>query len=639
MKFLKRTFTYVLLLALPLFVLSCNDDEMEEMEQESSIAALAQETPDLSTLVQALSKANLVSTFEDENASFTVFAPTNAAFQSAGIDLDAISVEDLTAVLTYHVVNSKVLSSDLTNGEVETLNGASVTVDVSNGVKINDANVTTANVEASNGVVHIIDKVLTPPTEEEPDNTIAGLAAASDDLSTLVAALDKAGLVATFGGTEDFTVFAPTNAAFEAAGINLDDVSVEDLTNILTYHVLADPIASSSLSNDFVQTLNGTYVEVNIDGGVSINNANVTSPDIEADNGIIHIIDEVLLPPSGNIVEIAVAASTGESPEFTALVGALTKVQEDADLANLIDVLSDEESDFTVFAPTDAAFTSLLDFLGAAGLEDVDGALLQDVLLYHVIAGSRVFSTDLASGELTTQLTEQTLVLDAEGLTLKDAGTLESANIVTAAINIQGTNGVIHAIDKVLLPARSVMDLVNFNGAFSTLKAAIETAGLEGTLAGMESQYTVFAPTNDAFAAYLELAGISAQDLLASPALADILLYHVVSGTALSTDLEAGFVPTLNGQAVNIDLADGVALVDVNADTENANVATADVTAGNGVVHIIDQVLVPETSSDIVDLAGATDYLSTLVATLSNYPDLVEALSDDDGNFTVFAPN
>ena len=106
----------------------------------------------------------------------------------------------------------------------------------------------------------------------------------------------------------------------------------------------------------------------------------------------------------------------------------------------------------------------------------------------------------------------------------------------------------------------------------------------------------------------------------------------------MSTDLTEVFVPTLNGQALKVDLMSGVAIIDVNADTENATVTTADVKAGNGVVHIIDEVLVPETTNDIVDVASATDFLSTLVTTLSNYPDLVEALSDDEGNFTVFAP-
>lgn len=638
MRTMKKFLYLAFILALPLLMVSCGDDDNMDGGDDNapgSIAELASASDDLNTLVAALSQAGLVETFSDPTADFTVFAPTDDAFAAAGIDLNTIDNTTLTAVLQYHVLTSSVLSTELSNGDVTTLNGAAVTVDLTDGVKINDATVTQADIEASNGVIHIIDKVLLPPTE---DNSIAGLAQGTEDLSILVDALIKAELVETLSGSDDFTVFAPTNQAFIDAGIDLDAVSVEDLTNILLYHVLADPVTSDQLSNSFVETLNETYVEVNIDGGVSINDASVATPDIAADNGVIHIIDKVLLPPSGNIVDIAIDASTASTPEFTALVGAITKVTEDPELADLVSVLSDEDEDFTVFAPTDAAFNNLLDFLGASSLDDVDAALIQDVLLYHVVSGDRVFSTDLESGELETALADQLLVLDAGELSLADAGTLADANIQTAAVNIQGTNGVIHAIDKVLLPARSIMDLVNFNAEFSTLKAALETAELTETLADLEKEYTVFAPTNDAFADYLALANISAADLLASPALSDILLYHVVSGSVFSDELSNGFVTTVNGQAVEIDLSSGVAVRDVSAATTDASVAIADLAAGNGVVHIIDQVLIPETDENIVDVASGNDDLSTLVSLLSNYPDLVEALTDEAGNFTVFAP-
>lgn len=638
MRTMKKFLYLAFILALPLLMVSCGDDDNMDGGDDNapgSIAELASASDDLNTLVAALSQAGLVETFSDPTADFTVFAPTDDAFAAAGIDLNTIDNTTLTAVLQYHVLTSSVLSTELSNGDVTTLNGAAVTVDLTDGVKINDATVTQADIEASNGVIHIIDKVLLPPTE---DNSIAGLAQGTEDLSILVDALIKAELVETLSGSDDFTVFAPTNQAFIDAGIDLDAVSVEDLTNILLYHVLADPVTSDQLSNSFVETLNETYVEVNIDGGVSINDASVATPDIAADNGVIHIIDKVLLPPSGNIVDIAIDASTASTPEFTALVGAITKVTEDPELADLVSVLSDEDEDFTVFAPTDAAFNNLLDFLGASSLDDMDAALLQDVLLYHVVSGDRVFSTDLESGELETALADQLLVLDAGELSLADAGTLADANIQTAAVNIQGTNGVIHAIDKVLLPARSIMDLVNFNAEFSTLKAALETAELTETLADLEKEYTVFAPTNDAFADYLALANISAADLLASPALSDILLYHVVSGSVFSDELSNGFVTTVNGQAVEIDLSSGVAVRDVSAATTDASVAIADLAAGNGVVHIIDQVLIPETDENIVDVASGNDDLSTLVSLLSNYPDLVEALTDEAGNFTVFAP-
>ena len=233
------------------------------------------------------------------------------------------------------------------------------------------------------------------------------------------------------------TIFAPTDAAFKNLGITPKNVrEVENLKEILLYHVVKGRVFSNDLVEGFVPTVNGAAVEVSLQGGVFINQAEVTLPDLKFRRGVIHVIDEVLLPPTQNIVEIAI-----DNPDFSILVEAVVK----ADLAGVLS----GEGPFTVFAPTNDAFVELLGILGASSLDDIPVDVLTDVLLYHVVAG-RVFSSDLSSGPVTTLGGE--FVVDLSSLTIDDSGSDQNANLIVELLNIQGTNGVIHVIDKVLLP-------------------------------------------------------------------------------------------------------------------------------------------------------------------------------------------
>lgn len=275
----------------------------------NTIPGIAEKTQDLSTLVTALQTAGLVDILAGKGP-FTVFAPTNDAFAElpkAELTYLLHNKTALTEVLEYHVASGSVLSTALTNGEkIMTLEGENVTVTItktSNGttVKIDDATVTTANVKASNGVVHVIDKVLVPPGFSAP--TIPQLAAAAN-LSTLVAAVTAAKLVDTLSGAGPFTVFAPTNEAFAAlpSGVLtalLKPENIKALTSILTYHVASGEVVSSDLTNgEQIKTLEGQDVNVTISGSdVSINAAKVTDANVFAVNGVVHVIDAVLLPP------------------------------------------------------------------------------------------------------------------------------------------------------------------------------------------------------------------------------------------------------------------------------------------------------------------------------------------------------
>merc|ERR1712127_804808 len=231
---------------------------------------------------------------------FTVFAPTNEAFA-------ALPKAVLDYLLTYHVASGSVHAADLKNHEkIPTVEGKDVEVTLKDSkVYINNAQVTTADIDASNGVVHIMNAVLLPPRHAlTAGKTIVDLAVATPDLSTLVTALKAGGLVDTLSGAGPFTVFAPTNEAFAALpkavlDYLLDPAHKAQLVDVLTYHVASGSVHAADLKNhEKIPTVEGKDVEVTLkDSKVYINSAQVTTADIDASNGVVHIVNAVLLPP------------------------------------------------------------------------------------------------------------------------------------------------------------------------------------------------------------------------------------------------------------------------------------------------------------------------------------------------------
>ena len=258
-------------------------------------------------LVDALVKADLVSTLQGDGP-FTVFAPTDQAFTDAGIDLSTFDTDEEIAVLTdillYHVYTaSAVYAADVTDGlTVAMANGDDASFTVTDGtVMIGEATVTTADVMASNGVIHVIDKVLMPPADLVD---IAAVAMSTGVHDSLVAALVKADLVSTVQGDGPFTVFAPTDQAFTDAGIDLDAFTTEEeiaaLTDILLYHVYAGAVNAADVTDGLtVAMANGDDASFTVtDGTVMVGDATVTTADVMASNGVIHVIDKVLMPPA-----------------------------------------------------------------------------------------------------------------------------------------------------------------------------------------------------------------------------------------------------------------------------------------------------------------------------------------------------
>ncbi|CAN5127512.1 hypothetical protein BH09BAC3_BH09BAC3_27790 [soil metagenome] len=440
-----------------LFTTSCTKDDPAPAPLDN-IVTLAGKQSNLSSLVTALGKyPDLVSTLSG-NGTFTVFAPTNDAFTALLAAVGQTSIDDipepvLKSILQYHVVSTAALkSTQIVAGNLLTANTENIVVTTSGGIKLNIAtNVVTANVSASNGVVHIIDKVLVPPTIVPIVGTIVAPAYFNKQFTTLIAAVKAAdpSILTTLlsSTTNGFTLFAPTNAAFTKAGITTLP-SQATLTAVLQYHVLPTKVLQAGLptGSAAITTLNGKFYLSNGAGGVFINGkTKVTATNIQATNGVVHVIDQTLLPPAKTIAALVTDYSNGSSPQFTQLLAALARTGGQA--TDLLAAVSND-GNLTVFAPTDAAFASLYAALGVTGVNDVPLATLTDVLKKHVIA-SRVFSTDLQNG--TSATLNGNVTINTTNLTVSGSNG-NVASLVPASLNILATNGVIHVIDKVLVP-------------------------------------------------------------------------------------------------------------------------------------------------------------------------------------------
>lgn len=300
-----------------------------------------------------------------------------------------------------------------------------------------------------------------------PSQNIVQVAQSNAEFSTLVAAVTKADLVSTLSGAGPFTVFAPTNQAFaklappfnSAASISAitDAAQISQLRGILLYHVVganikAADIAAGASSQTTARPAsmvggastndNTLYISKN-STGVFLNGATkVVTPDVSASNGTIHAIDNVLMPPTQTIAQLVTASANATMPEFTYLLEALKRPAAAAVLA----AAGDPSANVTVFAPTDAAFRALL---GSTPLSVVSDSDLLAILSLHVVGSGRVFSSDLASGTVSTLGGNITVASAGNGFTVQ-GGSGTAADI--AAANVLATNGVVHVIDQVIQP-------------------------------------------------------------------------------------------------------------------------------------------------------------------------------------------
>jgi uncharacterized surface protein with fasciclin (FAS1) repeats len=547
------------------------------LRAQSTVLDIIVNSADHNTLETAVRVAGLESTLASAGP-FTVFAPTDAAFDAlpAGT-VQALLADSATlrSVLLYHVIAANVPAADIPMGQsyaTSALAGLSIQLFNDNGVQVNQANVTQADLTGTNGTIHVVDQVLSPLT-------ISDAVGLSTVHTTLEIALDSAGFLGFFADPTvgPFTLFAPTDDAFA----DLPSGTVTDLLNdipalqtVLVYHLFGfaldtagfPPLAWGGTVN------NGFSLQIqNNANGTFANNAEVIIADIICSNGIVHVIDEVLTPPS-------IADWVTTSPIHTTLEAGVG-------IANLGGALSDNSQQLTLFAPTDAAFADVDTAVLNSLLADPDA--LSEVLLYHAL-GDTLFSDMIPAG-LSFQ---QTLSGFTAQLELGTALVLDANAQVTLADQLT-TNGVVHIIGAVLNPP-TVADVAIRSPVHTTLETAVGLADLVGALSDTSAELTVFAPTDDAFAA-VDPDILAA--LLADPSdsLRNVLLYHVLGQEVSAMDIVDNNITsatTLQGEDISID-ASGANVV-LN---DNVNVIITDIFATNGVVHAIDGVLLPQVLS------------------------------------------
>lgn len=304
-----KIYSSILMLSVALLLFtSCEKDEEVTPDITNTIVDVALSDPQFSTLVSALQRTNLVSTLQSDGP-FTVFAPTNAAFAQLGVDLTTISDSDLTNILLYHVLPGQVRSTDLAEGQTyattastaaPNANQLSILIErASTGVTLNGSSVVTAaDVIADNGVIHVIDQVVTPLD-------VVGHAAANDNFTSLVSALSAApgDLVNVLSGNGPFTVFAPLNSAFEAIAETVAGLTSDQLASVLTYHVVGGSNVRSTdlVDNMVVETVNGQTFTIDLENGATITDqsgqtSQIILTDVQATNGVIHVLEKVIIP-------------------------------------------------------------------------------------------------------------------------------------------------------------------------------------------------------------------------------------------------------------------------------------------------------------------------------------------------------
>ncbi|MGG7604960.1 fasciclin domain-containing protein [Massilia sp. BKSP1R2A-1] len=298
------------------FLSACGgDDDDPPVAMQKNIAEVAKDQG-FNALLAAVTKAGIGGTLTDANAQLTVFAPTDQAFANlatrlgfadAAAMVNALPPAALQSILNYHVLAAKRSAADLRAGGASQTTAytyanapARLSLDFSNGVRITDAaltvaTVTTADVAASNGVIHVVDKVLVPPGVLN----IVQMAQVNPSFSSLVAAVVASNLQGTLGGTGPFTVFAPSNTAFAAAPQNL---SAAQLRTVLTYHVLSSQVLSTQIpfgtpvatvAGQTISFVSATPPRIRDTTAVE---ASITAVDVRASNGVIHVVDKVLIP-------------------------------------------------------------------------------------------------------------------------------------------------------------------------------------------------------------------------------------------------------------------------------------------------------------------------------------------------------
>ncbi|XP_059502713.1 periostin-like isoform X5 [Stegostoma tigrinum] len=523
--------------------------------------------------------------------SFTFFAPSDEAWMLLNAEirdalLSNVNIELLNA-LHYHMLNYRLLTKDMKNGMTaqSMYNDLPILINhYSNGiVTVNCAKVLYANQIATNGVVHVIDRVITAA-----GNTIADVIEVTDELSSLRAAATASGLLEILGKDGHYTVFAPTNEAFDKLSKDVLERILSDpvaLKAMLNYHILNSVQCSEAImSGSTYATLEGTNIEIGCDGdSLTVNGQKmVNRKDIVTSNGVIHLIDKVLIPDAAmQVLEL----TSGKQTTFY-------------DLVKETGISSDlrESGEYTILAPMNDAFNA--DIMG------LDQRLLKLILRNHILK-LKVVLNELYSGQRLETLGGNFLRV----FIYRTAVCIENSCMVRGSK--EGRNGVIHQIRKVIVPAeKSLLQILREDPRFSIFLSLAESVGLTEMLME-EGDWTLFVPTNNVFES---LSSEELKELTSDRnALRHILLYHLLKGVYVGGGIEYGVTSLLKsyqGSRVMVKLVNNTILVN------NVKSKESDLMANNGVIHVVNSLLFPK------DLPVGSDSLRRILTKIIKYIEL-----------------
>ncbi|XP_042307965.1 periostin isoform X3 [Sceloporus undulatus] len=520
--------------------------------------------------------------------SYTFFAPSNEAWDLLDHEIHSGLIEnvniELYNALHNHMVNKRLLTKDLRNGMtvVSMYNNQDLHINhYPNGVvTVNCARIIHGNQIATNGVVHVIDRVLTPV-----GNTIQDFLEAEDDLSSLRAAAFTSGVMDSLGKPGHYTLFAPTNEAFEKLPRGVlerimgDKVASEAL---MKFHILNTLQCSEAIMGGAsLETLEGNTIEIGCDGeSLTINGVKMVSrKDIVTSNGVIHLIDDVLIPDSAKqVIELA-------GPQQATFKDLVSQVGLAASLK--------PEEEYTLLAPLNGAFSD--DTL------TMDQRILKLILQNHILK-VKIGLNDLYNGQFLETLGGKKLRV----FVYRTAVCIENSCMIRGSK--EGRNGFIHVFSEIIQPAEKTLhEVLRSDKRFSTFLTLIEAADLEEVLS-QPGDWTLFVPTNDAFKGLTEQ---EKQTLMRDQnALRNILLYHLTRGVFIGSGFEPGvtnILKTIQGGKLYLKVVNDTLLVNELKSKES------DLMATNGVIHVIDKLLYP------ADMPVGNDQLLAILKKLIKY--------------------
>uniref|UniRef100_A0A8C7ZZQ7 Periostin, osteoblast specific factor b n=1 Tax=Oryzias sinensis TaxID=183150 RepID=A0A8C7ZZQ7_9TELE len=488
------------------------------------------------------------------SGSFTFFAPSNEAWELLDEDVRNALVSnvniELYNALHYHMANKRLLTKDLKNGMTITSMYNDLDLHInhySNGVvTVNCARIISGNQIATNGVVHVIDRVISAI-----GNSMQDVIEVEDDLTTLSDLAQTSGLLEKLGQPGHYTLFAPTNDAFDKLGSDVLERLQSDkevLKALLSFHLLDSVQCSEAIMvGSSYETLEGNNIEIGCDGdSLTVNGVKmVLKKDIVTKNGVIHLIDQVLLPDSAKQVMELLGSSQSTFGDMISELGISTSMASDAE--------------YTFLAPLNDVFTDDL-----------------RVILENHVLKNKIMLGQLYNGQLLETIAGKTLRV----FIYRTAVCIENSCLIRGTK--EGANGALHLMKTLLKPAAKTMfEILKQNGNFKIFLSLMEAAGLTDVLR-QEGSFTLFAPSDKAFAS---LATRDLELLKSNKnALKTILLYHLTNAVFVSGGLEVGvtnLLKSLQGSSLNTTQVNSV------------KVPEADIMATNGVVHFVNQVLYP----------------------------------------------